>query len=162
MRAHAHLDTRRREPYLFEQNEILIIRDAIRMRYTYLPLWYNVFHEASTTGVPVMRYVLLSSFFCLFIYLTAFASIQPFDFDAVLFGLSSPTTPRCLTHKSRTWLVPTCLLLLRCALVSPRSMCTSLARTRGMMWRHTQPISPALRKRSLSPSRRFLSSSVCI
>ncbi len=60
MRAHAHLDTRRREPYLFEQNEILIIRDAIRMRYTYLPLWYNVFHEASTTGVPVMRYVLLS------------------------------------------------------------------------------------------------------
>eukprot|EP00053_Salpingoeca_punica_P010114 m.90988 g.90988 ORF g.90988 m.90988 type:complete len:901 (-) comp15287_c0_seq1:264-2966(-) len=55
MRAHAHLDTRRREPYLLPDNERKIVRDAIRTRYTFLPYIYTVFHEAHTTGLPVMR-----------------------------------------------------------------------------------------------------------
>ena len=57
MRAHAHLDTKRREPYLFDTEDMNIIRDAIRLRYSFLPLWYTVFHEASITGLPVMRSV---------------------------------------------------------------------------------------------------------
>jgi alpha 1,3-glucosidase len=55
MRAHAHLDTRRREPYLLEEPERSYVREAIRSRYVYLPLWYSLFHQASKTGMPVMR-----------------------------------------------------------------------------------------------------------
>lgn len=39
MRSHSHLDTKRREPWLFPESTRLIIRDAIRKRYTYLPFW---------------------------------------------------------------------------------------------------------------------------
>ena len=54
-RAHAHLDTRRREPWLFEADKMAMIRDAVRIRYELLPLWYNVFYEHSKTGLPVVR-----------------------------------------------------------------------------------------------------------
>jgi hypothetical protein len=56
MREHAHIDTKRREPYLFDTDAMTIMRDAVRLRYSFLPLWYTVFHEASITGLPVMRY----------------------------------------------------------------------------------------------------------
>lgn len=55
MRAHAHIDTKRREPYLLDEPERGYVRDAIRRRYVYLPLWYTLFHESSKTGLPVMR-----------------------------------------------------------------------------------------------------------
>ncbi len=32
-----------------------VIRDAIRIRYELLPLWYTVFYESTQTGLPVMR-----------------------------------------------------------------------------------------------------------
>ncbi|XP_064403614.1 neutral alpha-glucosidase AB-like [Halichondria panicea] len=54
-RAHAHLDTRRREPWLLESDKMTVIRDAIRIRYELLPLWYTVFYESTQTGLPVMR-----------------------------------------------------------------------------------------------------------
>lgn len=54
-RAHAHLDTKRREPWLFGEPYTTLIREAIRVRYTLLPYFYTLFREASTTGVPVMR-----------------------------------------------------------------------------------------------------------
>ncbi|XP_055354259.1 neutral alpha-glucosidase AB-like isoform X2 [Paramacrobiotus metropolitanus] len=54
-RAHAHIDTRRREPWLFEQQSMLMIRDAIRARYTFLPYWYTLFYQANQTGLPPMR-----------------------------------------------------------------------------------------------------------
>ncbi|OCF36365.1 alpha 1,3-glucosidase [Kwoniella heveanensis BCC8398] len=54
-RAHAHIDTKRREPYLFEEPIRGYLRDAIRLRYTLLPVWYNAFHDSSLTGVPIMR-----------------------------------------------------------------------------------------------------------
>lgn len=54
-RAHAHIDTKRREPWLFPEATKLVIRDAIRKRYTYLPLWYVLFFEHERFGFPVMR-----------------------------------------------------------------------------------------------------------
>jgi len=54
-RSHAHLDSRRREPWLFSPGEMSLIRTAIRTRYSFLPFWYTQFYEAEKTGVPVMR-----------------------------------------------------------------------------------------------------------
>lgn len=54
-RAHAHIDTKRREPYLFDEPIRSMLRDAIRLRYQLLPVWYNAFREASVSGTPTMR-----------------------------------------------------------------------------------------------------------
>ncbi|XP_066973212.1 neutral alpha-glucosidase AB isoform X2 [Macrobrachium rosenbergii] len=54
-RAHAHLDTKRREPWLFDEETLHIIRSALRQRYQYLPLWYTLFYENELTGTPAMR-----------------------------------------------------------------------------------------------------------
>lgn len=54
-RSHAHIDTKRREPWLYPENTRLIIRDAIRKRYTYLPFWYTMFYEHERSGLPIMR-----------------------------------------------------------------------------------------------------------
>ena len=55
MRAHAHLDTRRREPWLYDADKMAAIRTAVRLRYQLLPYWYSVFHETHRTGIPVLR-----------------------------------------------------------------------------------------------------------
>lgn len=54
-RAHAHLDTKRREPYLYSHDSTLLIRNAIRSRYQYLPFWYTSFYNSYLSGIPVMR-----------------------------------------------------------------------------------------------------------
>ena len=54
-RAHAHLDTKRREPYLFDDVTLSIIRISIRSRYALLPYWYTQFYYDFISGVPVMR-----------------------------------------------------------------------------------------------------------
>ncbi|RUS82149.1 hypothetical protein EGW08_010083 [Elysia chlorotica] len=54
-RAHAHIDTKRREPYLLPEDHMIIARDAIKKRYSYLPYWYQLFYESETTGMPPMR-----------------------------------------------------------------------------------------------------------
>uniref|UniRef100_A0A2P2MUY6 Probable glucan 1,3-alpha-glucosidase n=1 Tax=Rhizophora mucronata TaxID=61149 RepID=A0A2P2MUY6_RHIMU len=54
-RAHAHQDTKRREPWLFGERNTELIREAIHVRYMLLPYFYTLFREANTTGVPVMR-----------------------------------------------------------------------------------------------------------
>ncbi len=56
-RAHAHLDTKRREPWLFEDKYKNLMREAIRHRYALLPYWYTLFHEASKSGSPIVTYV---------------------------------------------------------------------------------------------------------
>lgn len=56
-RAHAHIDTKRREPYLFDEPTRGYLRDAVRLRYQMLPVWYNAFYDASVGGYPIMRYV---------------------------------------------------------------------------------------------------------
>lgn len=55
-RAHAHIDTKRREPYLLDEPYKSILRDTLRLRYKLLPVWYTAFHETSVTGAPVLRY----------------------------------------------------------------------------------------------------------
>ncbi|KHN31186.1 Neutral alpha-glucosidase AB [Glycine soja] len=54
-RAHAHHDTKRREPWLFGERNTELIKDAIHVRYALLPYFYTLFREANTTGVPVVR-----------------------------------------------------------------------------------------------------------
>jgi alpha 1,3-glucosidase len=54
-RGHAHIDTRRREPYLVGEPYTGIITQAIRLRYSLLPAWYTAFHEASVNGTPIIR-----------------------------------------------------------------------------------------------------------
>jgi len=41
-RAHAHLDTRRREPWLLPDENHKAIRNALRQRYRMLPYWYSI------------------------------------------------------------------------------------------------------------------------
>lgn len=50
-------DTKRREPYLFDQPYQGYIRDSIRLRYTLLPTLYTAFYETSISGVPILRFV---------------------------------------------------------------------------------------------------------
>lgn len=54
-RAHAHIDSRRREPWVPGEPYTGIIRDAVRLRYALLPTLYTCFHELSTNGLPVMK-----------------------------------------------------------------------------------------------------------
>nr|AOQ26251.1 AGL2 [Actinidia deliciosa] len=54
-RAHAHHDTKRREPWLFGERNTELMKEAIHIRYALLPYFYTLFREANTTGVPVMR-----------------------------------------------------------------------------------------------------------
>lgn len=54
-RSHAHIDTKRREPWLFPEETKLIIRDAVRKRYSFLPLWYTLFYEHERSGLPIIR-----------------------------------------------------------------------------------------------------------
>lgn len=54
-RAHSHIDTRRREPWLFDEHTLLLTREALRKRYSFLPLWYTLFFELQQDGAPVMR-----------------------------------------------------------------------------------------------------------
>ncbi|EDV29833.1 uncharacterized protein TRIADDRAFT_37096 [Trichoplax adhaerens] len=54
-RAHAHIDTRRREPWLLAEANMNIVRDAIRTRYALLPFWYTLFYQASVKGGTIIR-----------------------------------------------------------------------------------------------------------
>ncbi|KAF1996426.1 glycoside hydrolase family 31 protein [Amniculicola lignicola CBS 123094] len=54
-RGHAHIDTRRREPYVPGAPYTGIITQALRLRYQLLPAWYTAFHEAATSGAPIIR-----------------------------------------------------------------------------------------------------------
>jgi alpha 1,3-glucosidase len=54
-RGHAHIDTRRREPYLVGDPYVGIVTQALRLRYSLLPAWYTAFHDASVDGTPIIR-----------------------------------------------------------------------------------------------------------
>ncbi|KAI0250065.1 glycoside hydrolase family 31 protein [Lactifluus subvellereus] len=54
-RAHAHHQTKRREPYLFAEPHKSTVRNILRLRYSLLPVWYTAFRETSVTGLPVLR-----------------------------------------------------------------------------------------------------------
>ncbi len=50
LQGHAHLETARREPWLFGEPTTSRIRDAIRARYALLPYLYTLFRHANLTG----------------------------------------------------------------------------------------------------------------
>lgn len=52
LQGHAHLETARREPWLFGEPPTTRIRDAIRLRYAMLPYIYTLFRHANLTGKP--------------------------------------------------------------------------------------------------------------
>ncbi|WP_338753242.1 glycoside hydrolase family 31 protein [Bacillus sp. FJAT-52991] len=54
-RNHSNLDTVHQEPWSFGEEAEAIIKKYIQLRYRWLPHFYTLFHEASVTGVPVMR-----------------------------------------------------------------------------------------------------------
>lgn len=54
-RAHAHIDSKRREPWLFGETALDQIRIALRFRYRILNYIYNYFYETHKTGNPIMR-----------------------------------------------------------------------------------------------------------
>jgi len=54
-RAHAHLETKRREPWLFGEEILRLTRDAVLVRYALLPYLYTAYATAARTGLPVMR-----------------------------------------------------------------------------------------------------------
>jgi len=54
-RGHAHIDARRREPYLHAEPHRSIITAALRLRYALLPAWYTAFFNANKDGSPIVR-----------------------------------------------------------------------------------------------------------
>ncbi|KAL2266452.1 hypothetical protein VTJ83DRAFT_5804 [Remersonia thermophila] len=54
-RAHAHIDARRREPYLHGEPYTTIIAAALRLRYSLLPSWYTAFRHAHLDGSPIIK-----------------------------------------------------------------------------------------------------------
>ncbi|XP_075213212.1 glucosidase 2 subunit alpha [Lycorma delicatula] len=54
-RAHSHIDTRRREPWVFGPETTRLVREAIIKRYSLLPFWYTQFYIHNQTGEPVIR-----------------------------------------------------------------------------------------------------------
>lgn len=54
-RAHAHIDTKRREPWLLPEPYFSTVREAIRLRYRLLPYIYYLFVESARGGKPIVR-----------------------------------------------------------------------------------------------------------
>jgi len=54
-RAHAHIDSRRREPWVPGDPYTSIIRNALNLRYSFLPVFYTSFYEASKSGLPIIK-----------------------------------------------------------------------------------------------------------
>lgn len=54
-RAHAHIDTKRREPYLFDEPVRRTLRGLLQLRYRMLPVWYTAFWTSHVSGQPVLR-----------------------------------------------------------------------------------------------------------
>uniref|UniRef100_UPI00398F50E8 neutral alpha-glucosidase C-like isoform X2 n=1 Tax=Pristiophorus japonicus TaxID=55135 RepID=UPI00398F50E8 len=54
-RNHSHAEAKRREPWLFGEENTRIIRETIRERYALLPFWYTLFYMAHTKAEPVIR-----------------------------------------------------------------------------------------------------------
>lgn len=54
-RAHAHIETKRREPWLYGEPHLSAMREAVRERYRLLPYIYTLAAEAAADGTPIMR-----------------------------------------------------------------------------------------------------------
>ncbi|MCC3376149.1 TIM-barrel domain-containing protein [Cohnella sp. REN36] len=58
-RNHSAIDTIRQEPWLFGERVEDVCRTYIGLRYRLMPLLYSLFHEASASGLPIVRPLLL-------------------------------------------------------------------------------------------------------
>jgi hypothetical protein len=156
LRAHAHIDTKRREPYLLAEPYKSHVRDTLRLRYSMLPIWYTAFRENSETGRPVVRHVFI-------VYLTY---MRGSSFELGLTMLSSPRIRRASPSTTSSSLV---VLVFSSspspAPASPRSRSISL-RTRFTTTtsRPTPMSAPQLASTlpCLPLSTRFRSSSVAV
>ncbi|GET87716.1 alpha glucosidase II subunit, putative [Leishmania tarentolae] len=54
-RAHAHLETKRREPWTFSTEAQSLVRSALALRYALLPYLYTTFYHAHVDGNTIMR-----------------------------------------------------------------------------------------------------------
>lgn len=54
-RGHAHHDSKRREPWVFGDEVLQLMRKSTMARYALLPFWYTLFWDASVSGIPMMR-----------------------------------------------------------------------------------------------------------
>lgn len=54
-RAHAHIDSKRREPYIADYPYNTTARDAIQLRYKLLPSLYTAFYKASINLSPILK-----------------------------------------------------------------------------------------------------------
>lgn len=54
-RAHAHIDAKRREPWVIGEPYTKLIADSIKLRYKLLPTFYTAFHKSSVDGSPVLK-----------------------------------------------------------------------------------------------------------
>ncbi|KAM4664518.1 neutral alpha-glucosidase C [Discoglossus pictus] len=54
-RSHAIQDSKRREPWLFGEDNMRFIRHAIEERYRLLPYWYLLFYRAHLSAEPIIR-----------------------------------------------------------------------------------------------------------
>jgi len=53
-RGHAHHESKRREPWTFDDATTARLREIAKERYQLLAYWYTLFHLAETTGMPVL------------------------------------------------------------------------------------------------------------
>ncbi len=58
-RNHAAKGTRRQEPWQFGDEVVDIYRKYVNLRYQFLPYIYDLFYEGTTTGLPIMRPLVL-------------------------------------------------------------------------------------------------------
>jgi len=58
-RTHTEIGSRNQEPWSYGNRREDINRQSIELRYRLLPYFYNAFHQAAETGLPVMRALLL-------------------------------------------------------------------------------------------------------
>lgn len=58
-RNHSAIETRKQEPWTFDEQVEEICRKFIELRYSLLPYMYSLFHEAVRNGLPVMRPLVL-------------------------------------------------------------------------------------------------------
>lgn len=54
-RTHSAVGTARREPWMFSESVLNIIREIIRLRYKLIPYLYNLSYEATQSGIPLIR-----------------------------------------------------------------------------------------------------------
>ena len=54
-RSHAHIETKRREPWVYGLEALENIRYSLQLRYKLLPYWYTLFYEYSKVGTPVIQ-----------------------------------------------------------------------------------------------------------